>query len=190
MAEQLAPMLTQHSYVLIDLFELSDEERKKRAWAAWQHLALLLLRNGRKRGVLAVLTANRALVEEVAHMPEGKARLNLSLWYIKNVNKHESVNAREVNETLACAGSESNRHARTNWEAYEAGLRAEGEEKGLERGRAEGQVDMLFTVLENRFGGCTEAQRALVLTARSEQLKAWLLRALHADSVEAALGEG
>lgn len=186
LADQLTPMLTQHSYAVIDLFELSDKERKDRAWAAWQRLALLLLRKGREEEVVAVLTANRPLVEEVSKMPEGQARLNLSLWYVSAVNKHESVNPKAVNAALASAGSESSRHARANWEAYEAGLRAEGRAEGEEKG----QADMLIAMLEIRFGEVTEAQRARVLAAGSDQLKAWLPRALQADSVEAALGEG
>lgn len=188
-AEQLTPMLTQHSYLLIDLFEMSDEESQSRAWAAWQRLALLLLRKGREEKVIAALTSNGALVEQVAQMPDGQARLNLSLWYVKNVNKHESVDARAVNDALASAGSESNRHARANWEAYEAGLRAEGRAEGEEKGRVEGQAEMLLAVLEDRFGGLTEPQRDRILAAGGDQLKEWLLRALHADSVEAALGE-
>lgn len=181
LAEELGPMLTQHSYLLIDLFELSDEERKNRAWDAWQGLALLLLRKGRDPEVVEVLRSNRSLVEAVSRMPEGQARLNLSLWYVNGVNKHESVNPRAVNDALASAGSESNRHAQANWEAYEAGLKAEG--------RVEGRVEMLLAVLEDRFGGYTDAQRDRVLAADSDCLKKWLLQAVRADSAEAALGE-
>lgn len=55
--------------------------------------------------------------------------------------------------------------------------------------KAEGRAEMLLDVLEDRFGGYTDAQRGGVLAADSDRLRQWLLQALHADSVEAALGE-
>lgn len=45
----------------------------------------------------------RGEVEEVSKMPEGQARLNLSLWHVNGVNKLESVNPKEVNDALASA---------------------------------------------------------------------------------------
>lgn len=63
---------------------------------------------------MQVIESNGPLVEEVAKMPEGQVRLDLSLWSIDSVNKHESVNPRAVNDALASAGSESSWHTRAN----------------------------------------------------------------------------
>lgn len=186
LADQLMPMLAQHTYAVVDLCELDDEQQKARAWAAWQRLVLVLLRKGRDADVLEVLGAKRALVEEVARRPEGQARLNLALWYVEAVNNHEAVNPKKVNDALACAGSESKRHARANWEAYKAGLMAEG----LEQGRVSERREMLLALLEGRFGDVVETKRSKILEADADQLKAWALRVLHADSIDAVFSEG
>lgn len=63
-----------------------------------------------------------------------------------------------------------------------------GREEGRAEGREEGERRALETVLVARFGPLGDAQRGLLDGASSEQLRAWLVAAATAPSLDEALG--
>ena len=70
-----------------------------------------------------------------------------------------------------------------------------GEERGLQKGRQEGRAaersELLLLQLEAKFGsGPSEGYRARIEQASEAVIRAWLIRLLTADTIDAVFADG
>ncbi|MEX1364001.1 MAG: DUF4351 domain-containing protein [Nannocystaceae bacterium] len=66
----------------------------------------------------------------------------------------------------------------------QAYVRKEAMEQGIEQGKLEGEATVLLELLQLRFGALPETTRAMVDSAKSEQLDVWVERVLTAKSLD------
>jgi hypothetical protein len=104
------------------------------------------------------------------------------IWWGKNMLEAIIEHSREDVRESAMSVGEGLRA-----EGWKKG-REEGEAVGREEGRIEGQAELLFRLLEHRFGPLPLHVGGRVLDAPPRKLDKWALRVLTAASLDEVLG--
>lgn len=138
-------------------------------------LALSVLIHGHKRGSIGLARTALKVAHELASANE--ARRVLADLIVSGVNDH----VRKIVEAEMIVDGEE-------WFSDVIGNFMKGRSEGLEKGRIEGVVRSLWTVLEARGLRPSAAQRARIERCRDyEQLEVWLRRAMLAKSMAEVL---
>lgn len=184
----LGHLLPQFEVCLVDLAHTTDDDI--RAWTldVFQQIALVLLRDARDRlrldTTLDAWSAELALAYGSAmRAPTGMRAFAQLVRYMFLVTKDLGA-ARFRGKLLKHLPA-----AKETVMTIAEELREEGREKGREQGRAEATAESLRVVLAHKFGPLDTAIDARLATATLDELKAYLNRALTANSLAAVFGD-
>jgi hypothetical protein len=176
-AEAVREFLPRLRFLLDDLAVVDEQRLRARPLTPPVRVMLLLLK---------VAAGNKRLVEDlrrwdadlkaVVERPNGVDDLIALLSYIEKVGE---APAEELHELFAQLGPKAEEAYVTTAEM----LRAEGELRGVARGRAESLVQLLHL----KFGPLPPAALDLVHAASVDQLETWTDRVLTADTLDEVL---
>lgn len=177
---------TQHRYLLIDLAEFDDEELRRRASDAFRHLVLFALREARSTQILQKLRALADTIEALASAPEAGEHFWIITCYISSVSSDPTVTPQAVNEHLSNAGPGSRAIPGSNFERFMNEVLEEGRQEGREEGRKY-LVEILVTMVSERFGTVASDHEARIQSADLEQLQKWLRKLGKSESLDELL---
>lgn len=176
----LAPLVLDHSMLVLDLAGLDDAKLRGWAFDAFSTLALVMLRDGRDSERLRADFARwRDVFLEVLSAPNGADAVAQVLRYIAVVTG--DMHFQDFRATIASQLPEAEEITMTV--AQE--LRQEGRQEGRQVERAE----MLVKLLTLKFGNMSPAALTQIEAAAFEQLGRYLERVLTADSLESVLAD-
>jgi predicted transposase YdaD len=206
----LAALVPQFSLIIEDLSHLSDDDLHARSLAAFQKVALWLLRDGRDSvRLLSSFSAWTDAMLQARRAPGGANAFTALITYMFRVI--DPVKRDELRAKLCLLGHHAEETAMSiadqlHQTGLEKGLeigrvqgieigRREGREEGREEGRREGreearrvQVDGLRRILVHKFGAVTAIHEAKLRAATPRTLDRYFDRALTADSPTAVFG--
>jgi predicted transposase/invertase (TIGR01784 family) len=173
--EVIAPYVPRFRFILDDLSAESDEALRGRAMTALGRLALWCLRNARTPAeIVRGLGSWLDLVREVRRAPNGATALAAIFRYIFVVNERFGVE--ELMGLLAQAVDEEGKREM-----------ASVADQLIERGRREGERELLLKQLRARFGELPETAVARVNKADVAELDVWAERVLSAPTLAKVL---
>jgi hypothetical protein len=180
----LAPLVPRFSLIIEDLAHLTDADLKARSLAAFQKLALWLLRDARDPARLlesfgfwvdAMLQAERA--------PGGAKAFATLITYMFRVI--DPMTRDELRAKIRLLGSRAEESAMTIAEQ----LHEEGREEGRKEGRKEGRVTTLRNLLLFKFHRLDAMYEPLLDAATPEAIDRYCQRVLVADSPAAVFDD-
>jgi hypothetical protein len=176
----VTPHLLRFAYQVDDLSEVPEDQLRERAMTALGRLVAVCFKHARTRpDLLEILTGWADVVREVVVAPHGLEALALVMRYILLVNDHVEPEALRV-FLERVAGPEAKDTVMTAGER----LIQQGEERGLQRGRQEGERAILLRLLRKRFGNDVDGEVVQrVEAASSEQIEVWAERVLSAGTL-------
>ncbi len=181
--EELTLYRPDFEFLLDDLSRFNDADIRSRVTSAFAQLAMWLFRDARTaETLLANLPAWGASFSAALGADSGSEALHQLLRYIALVS--EDVQFDSFRAKLVELAPEAEDPSMTIAEQ----LRAEGEAKGLVKGRAEGMRRTLRKQLELKFGRVDDATVSRIDAADEATLDGFLERVLTADSLDAVLG--
>jgi predicted transposase/invertase (TIGR01784 family) len=168
----MAAHVPRFRFVLEDISHETDEALRARAMTALARLSLWCLRHAREPWELVDrLGAWMDLLREVRGAPHGAAALVLIMRYIFATNEPDRPEEL-VRQLLAAVGEEGKEEIMT------------AADQLIERGREQGQREMLLEMLRGRFGTLPDAVAARVAAASMAELHAWSRSLLTAPALE------
>lgn len=176
----IAPYVPRFQFILDDVSMVSDEELRGRAMSALGRLVLWCFRHSRSpEELIRGLGGWVDLVREVRRAPNGVTALKAIYKYMLKVTERS-----RRPELVKLLGRALDEEGKVEMISIADELEAEGERRGLLRGRRE----MLLVLLRTRFGELPEAAVARVNTAETEQLDLWAKQVLSAPTLADMLG--
>jgi predicted transposase YdaD len=182
--DELGPVLPRLTFLLDDLTAESDDALHARAMTAFARLTLWALRDTRKPGEFERKLPHWAEpMRRMSRSQNGVTALAVLMRYalvVSDTPREQLERAlrehvgEEVLDAMKTAGEQ---------------LIEEGLAKGLERGRVEGQREVLLRLMSVRFGELPIAIRERVAHATPEDLAAWTDRILVAKTLGEFLGD-
>jgi predicted transposase YdaD len=182
----LGPHVPRLSFILDDLSAQSDDALQSRVMTALARCVLWLLRDGRRseEEILRAFDAWRSVLEQVVRAPNGVRALAVLLRYILEAS---DIRADELQRKVLALLGEKAKDAMTT--AADR-IREEGEQRGEQKGRLEGERRVLLRQLTARFGELPAAVLARVNAADLDQLERWADRVLAEKTLDAVLADG
>lgn len=186
----LAASIPRASLIVDDLAHLSNDDLRARSLAAFQKLALWLLRDARSpRRLLDNFDAWIATFAEAERAPAGIDATTTLLTYMFRVI--DPVHHDQLRARIRLLGPHAEEIAMTiaeQWheEGRQEGI-AKGREEGIARGREEGRVAALRSLLRSKFGpqALDAAIEAHLRVAAPAAVEHYLERVLVAESLAA-----
>ena len=186
----LSASIPRSALIIDDLTHLSNDALKARALAAFQKLALWLLRDARDpRRLLDNFDTWIATFAEAERAPASIDAIATLLTYMFRVI--DPVHHDELRAKLHQLGPHAEETAMTIAEQWlEEGI-AKGREEGIAKGREEGRIAALRSLLIAKFGPqpLDPTYEARLRAARPAVVDHYLQRVLVADSLAAVFGE-
>jgi len=174
----LRPLLPRFRFVLHDLSKVGDGQMPGRAYG---RMAQALMKNQGRRDLWHTMMGWTELSDAVVANNGPRALVRL-LLYTAHVNKEER------DETWWAWLGERREDVMRTWKSAAEELiergRVEGLGEGLTKGLDKGAAVALEQVLEVRFGDVPERVQAVVRRASGAECRAWLGRAVLAESFE------
>lgn len=167
----IADFVPRFRFLLDDLSDVADGALKKRALTAIVRLTLWAFRNGRSlQNINETLPGWTEVVLDVVRAPHGSRALDVILRYLFTINERA-----EPDEMMALLVSAA--PAEVKEEIVNVA------DQLIERGRQQGQRELLLTQLTTRFGALPQGALTRVSAAGPSEIKRWAERVLTAPTL-------
>ena len=176
----VAALVPRFSLIIEDLAHWTDEDLKARSLAAFQKLALWLLRDA--RDPVRLLDSFRFWIDamlEAERAPGGAKAFATLITYMFRVV--DPMNQDELRAKIRLLGPHTEESAMSIAEK----LHEEGREEGRREGRREGRITALRSLLLFKFQTLDATYEARLHAATADALDRYLPRVLSADSLAA-----
>ena len=179
---EILPLIPRLGFVLDDISQLSDEALEERALGLVPSLTLWALRDARSPARLVRSFSHWAnAMAELLAAANGKEAIWTIFRYIALVADDSVVGI--LGRALDAAQPEVKEAIMTLAERWQA----EGEARGLLKGKAEGKAEVLRKLLTLKFGELPAAALQLLSQADETQLERFIERLLTAETLDAVL---
>ena len=174
----LQDKVPRQSYFVFDLRDMTDAQIVSLATTASLRLFLLILRNARSPGLVALLEAWHKLLGTVMEEPSGLRMMKLLLTYLAKAVPNMTQ------ETLMRVGQ----MAGMDPELVEGSLAWRWLEEGREEGREEGARRLVLRLLNKRFGPLPDWAQERVTASSIDALDELFEKTLEASSLDDVFG--
>ncbi|KIG18688.1 Mobile element protein [Enhygromyxa salina] len=184
----LGPLVPSFTLLVEDLSDLSNEDLRGWALAAFPKLALWVLRDSRNSArLLHELKHWICEFREALRAPDGTQAVAQLLRYIALVagGMHFATFRAKIHEQIP----EAEEIAMTIAEELRQEGMKKGRQEGMEKGRLEGRIGVLGKLLTLKFGELPPDHAAQIQAASEAQLERYIERILSADTLEAVFAD-